>query len=122
VNKAGESLALLSLENKQNCQRMMSIKLRDHPNLIASLISVLDDPVQGFHGAGILRNLCAYAEVDYIELKKISATTPQVVSYCVEISRADDQRDKEILEHPHRKKIVEQGTQPPDPSSPWSTQ
>jgi len=48
----------------------MGIKLRDHPNLIASLISVLDDPVQGFHGAGILRNLCAYAEVDYIELRQ----------------------------------------------------
>jgi len=78
VTKAGEALALLSLENKQNCQRMMSIKLRDQPNLITRLISVLDDPVQGFHVARILRNLCAYAEADYVELRKINATAAQV--------------------------------------------
>jgi len=84
VTKAGEALALLSLENKQNCRRMMSIKLRDHPNLIASLISVMDDPVQGFHAARILRNLCAYAEADYVELRKITATAAQVLKFVME--------------------------------------
>ena len=75
VTKAGEALALLSLELKQNWRRMMSIKLRDHPNLITRLTSVLDDPIQGFHVARILRNLCAYAEADYVDLREISAAT-----------------------------------------------
>lgn len=81
VTNAGEALALLSLENKQNCRRMMSIKLRDQPNLITRLISVLDDSVQGFHVARILRNLCAYAEADYVELRKIAA---QVLKFVME--------------------------------------
>lgn len=83
VTKAGEALALLSLENKQNCRRMMSIKLRDQPNLITRLISVLDDPVQGFHVARILRNLCAYAEADF-ELRRINATAAQVLKFVME--------------------------------------
>eukprot|EP00253_Pinus_taeda_P002544 PITA_02544 len=65
VRKVGEALALLSLENKENCRRMMSLKLRkNRPNLISSLISMLDDPIRGFHAARILRNLCAYSEAD----------------------------------------------------------
>ena len=78
VTKAGEALALLSLENKQNCQRMMSLKLSSYPHFIASLISVLEDPVHGFPVARILRNLCAYAEADFVEPREIAATTAQV--------------------------------------------
>eukprot|EP00253_Pinus_taeda_P016435 PITA_16435 len=85
VRKAGEALALLSLENKENCRRMMSLKLRkNRPNLIPSLISVLDDPIRGFHAARILRNLCAYSEADYVELGKITAKAAKVLKFVME--------------------------------------
>eukprot|EP00253_Pinus_taeda_P018979 PITA_18979 len=85
VRKAGEALALLSLGNKENCRRMMSLKLRKiHPNLIPSLISVLDDPIRGFHAARILRNLCAYSEADYVELRKITAKAAKVLKFVME--------------------------------------
>jgi hypothetical protein len=70
VNKAGEALGFLSLENEHNCEIMMSIKLDGHQNLIARLISVLNDTVQGIHVARILRNLLAYAKADYVELSE----------------------------------------------------
>eukprot|EP00253_Pinus_taeda_P007904 PITA_07904 len=84
VRKAGEALALLSLENKQNCRRMMGLQLRNRLNLIESLISVLDDPIRGFHGVSILRNLCAYSDADYVELRKITATAAKVLKFVME--------------------------------------
>ena len=42
----------------------------------------------------------------------------QVVSYCKEITRADGQRHKELLEHLHQKKIAEERTRSPIPSPP----
>lgn len=58
---------------------MISTDWSGRPNLIARLISVLNDPVQGIHGARILRNLHAYAEPDCFELEEITATASQVV-------------------------------------------
>jgi len=75
--KAGEALGFLSLENN-NCEIMMTIKLGSHHNLIASLISVLNDTVQGIHIARILRNLLAFAKVDCVELSEITAMAAQV--------------------------------------------
>jgi hypothetical protein len=86
VSKAGEALALLALESKNNCQRMISIKLQDRSkfdsNLIVMLISVLEDPIQGMHAARILRNLCAYTETGYSELSEVTAAAAQV-QYCI---------------------------------------
>jgi hypothetical protein len=88
VTKAGEALGFLSLENKHNCELMKNIKLGDHPNLIARLISVLTDPnepVQGIYAAKILRNLLAYAP-DCVKLKEkeITAASAKVVVLVME--------------------------------------
>jgi len=78
VEKAGEALRFLSLENAHNCEIMMSIKLDGHPNLISGLISVLNDSVRGIHVARILRDLLAHAKADCIEFREISALATQV--------------------------------------------
>jgi hypothetical protein len=88
VSKAGEALALLALESKNNCRRMITVKLQDRSkhdsNLIAKLISVLEDEIQGIHAARILRNLCAYTETDYAELREVTAAAAQVVKFSME--------------------------------------
>eukprot|EP00253_Pinus_taeda_P021903 PITA_21903 len=86
VKKAGEALGFLSLENAQNCEIMMSIKLDGHPNLISGLISVLNDTVRGIHVARILRNLLAHAKADCIEFREISALATQVLKNVTEIN------------------------------------
>jgi hypothetical protein len=69
VNKAGETLHLLSLKNEKNCQLMMSVG-KDY---LKRLISLLDDPLREIVVAKILRNLFEYTEADCVELREISA-------------------------------------------------
>nr|ABK25048.1 unknown [Picea sitchensis] len=88
VTKAGEALALLALESKNNCRRMISIDLQNRTkyesNLIAQLVSVLEDEIQGMHAARILRNLCAYTETDYAELYEVTTAAAQAVKFSME--------------------------------------
>eukprot|EP00253_Pinus_taeda_P012890 PITA_12890 len=88
VGKAGEALALLSLESKHNCRRIISLKLQGRTkydsNIIVKLISVLEDEIQGIHAARILRNLCSYTETDYAELREVTAIAAQVVKSSIE--------------------------------------
>eukprot|EP00253_Pinus_taeda_P007039 PITA_07039 len=88
VSKAGEALALLSLESKHNCRRIISLRLQGRTkydsNIIVKLISVLDDEIQGIHAARILRNLCSYTETDYGELREVTAVAAQVVKSSIE--------------------------------------
>lgn len=87
--KAGEALSILSLENKQNCEIMMSIKLGNDPNMIASLISMLNiNPVKFLHVARILRNLLVYADAELVELTEITKTAPQVVDFVMSTRHA----------------------------------
>eukprot|EP01018_Ginkgo_biloba_P010955 Gb_30560 [translate_table: standard] len=86
VSQAGEALALLALENKLNCQRMINVKIdRSGQNhVIGKLTAMLNDPVQGVHAARIIRNLCAYAEADHVELRDVTAAAPKVVKLVME--------------------------------------
>lgn len=84
VKKAGEALGFLSLESKLNCEIMMSFKVDDHRNLIASLIPVLNDTVQGIHVARILRNLLAHAKGDDVNSSEISSLAAQVLKIVTE--------------------------------------
>eukprot|EP00253_Pinus_taeda_P006950 PITA_06950 len=84
VKTAGEALGFLSLETNHNCNIMMNIRLDGHPNLIASLISVLNDTVKGIHAARILRNLLTYAEEDAIKVREITALQAQVMKFVKE--------------------------------------
>eukprot|EP01018_Ginkgo_biloba_P010947 Gb_17549 [translate_table: standard] len=81
VSQAGKALALLALENKYNCQRIIHLKTdrSNKRNMIRNLIAVLNDPVQGVHAARILRNLCAYSKADYAELREVTAAASHVV-------------------------------------------
>jgi hypothetical protein len=97
VNKAGEALGFLSLENEHNCEIMMSIKLDDHQNLIAILISALNDTVQGIHAARILQNLLAYAKSDYVELSE-NALAEQVLKFVRENHSCEHQEADKKLE------------------------
>eukprot|EP00253_Pinus_taeda_P020795 PITA_20795 len=84
VKTAGEALGLLSLESEPNCKKMMSIKVDRHPNLIASLISMLNDAVKGIHAARILRNLLEYADANFVKPTEITALAEQVVKFVKE--------------------------------------
>eukprot|EP00253_Pinus_taeda_P017534 PITA_17534 len=79
VKTAGEALGLLSLESEPNCKKMMSIKVDRHPNVLASLISMLNDAVKGIHAARILRNLLEYADANYVKPTEITALAEQIL-------------------------------------------
>lgn len=68
---------------------MMSIKLGNDPNMIASLISMLNiNPVKFLHVARILRNLLVYADAELVELTEITKTAPQVVDFVMSTRHA----------------------------------
>lgn len=58
--EAGEALAMLALESKSNCCRILR-----ESGVIGRLVEALGDPVLRVHSARILRNLCLYAGEDH---------------------------------------------------------
>eukprot|EP00253_Pinus_taeda_P013374 PITA_13374 len=79
VKTAGEALGLLSLESEPNCKKMMSIKVDRHPDVMASLISMLDDAVKGIDAARILRNLLEYTDANYVKPTEITALAEKIL-------------------------------------------
>lgn len=82
VKKAIKALGSLSLESEHNCKIMM--KLDDPPNLIASLISLLNHTAQNdhvlfIHVARILRNLLHHAKAADVNSSEIPALVMLVV-------------------------------------------
>ncbi|XP_052208674.1 uncharacterized protein LOC127812300 isoform X2 [Diospyros lotus] len=68
---AGEALAMLALESKSNCQRILKLKV------IERLVVGLDVPLLRINAARILTNLCTYTKADYfMQIRGIAATTP----------------------------------------------
>ncbi|GAV60894.1 hypothetical protein CFOL_v3_04422 [Cephalotus follicularis] len=71
---AGEALAMLALESKSNCHRILSL------NLLERLAEALGDPLLRVNAARILRNLCTYGAADYYHrLKGVTAATPTIL-------------------------------------------
>ncbi|URD73541.1 hypothetical protein MUK42_35196 [Musa troglodytarum] len=53
--EAGEALAMMALESKNNCYRILKER-----NIVEKLVEALDDPVLQINSARILCNLCKY--------------------------------------------------------------
>ncbi|XP_008791013.2 uncharacterized protein LOC103708038 [Phoenix dactylifera] len=73
--EAGEALAMLALENKQNCDRILK-----EAGVMERLVSSLSDPVLRIHSSRILRNLCSYAGTEcFFQLRGVTAGTTMVL-------------------------------------------
>lgn len=73
-NEAGEALAMLALESKKNCERILKVQ-----EALDRLVGVLNDPVLRTNASRILRNLCAYSATERSNcLKGVVAAMPTV--------------------------------------------
>ncbi|KAK9672067.1 hypothetical protein RND81_12G074100 [Saponaria officinalis] len=71
---AGEALAMLALENKQNCRRILKL------GALEKLVEALKISLLRVHAARILRNLCTYLTEDYfLNLNGVTAAVPTVI-------------------------------------------
>ncbi|KAH7842982.1 hypothetical protein Vadar_011265 [Vaccinium darrowii] len=71
---AGEALAMLALESKSNCRRIMKLKV------IESLVDTMEVPLVRINAATILTNLCTYSGDDsFMELRGVTAAAPTVI-------------------------------------------
>lgn len=71
---AGEALAMLALESKNNCHRILKLKV------IGKLVEALEVPLLRINAARILRNLCAYSGAGYFEeLRELASAGPTVL-------------------------------------------
>ncbi|KAL5065311.1 hypothetical protein RYX36_027048 [Vicia faba] len=71
---AGEALAMLALDSKSNCHRIMKLKL------LKRLVEALKDPLLRVSAARILRNLCIYSGSEWFHhLKEVAAATPIIL-------------------------------------------
>lgn len=70
---AGEALAMLALESKSNCYRILKL------DVLERLVGALEVPLLRVNAARILRNLCTYSGADcFNHLKGVTAATPTV--------------------------------------------
>ncbi|KAL2628176.1 hypothetical protein AAZX31_07G236900 [Glycine max] len=71
---AGEALAMLALESKSNCHRILKLKVLER------LVEALKDPLLRVNAARILRNLCTYSGSEwFIQLKGVTAAAPVIL-------------------------------------------
>lgn len=89
---AGEALAMLALESKNNCHRILKLKV------IGKLVEALEVPLLRINAARILRNLCAYSGAGYFEeLRELASAGPTVsttktylfISYLIEFLKPE---------------------------------
>ncbi|CAB4262877.1 unnamed protein product [Prunus armeniaca] len=74
ITKAGEALAMLALESKNNCQRILKL------GVLESLVQALEVRLVRVNAARILRNLCTYSGSNcFHQLKGITNATPIVL-------------------------------------------
>lgn len=72
---AGQALAMLALESKSNCHRILKLKV------VERLVFALKVPLLRVNAARILRNLCIYSGSDsecFNQLKRVTAAAPTV--------------------------------------------
>ncbi|XP_010906015.1 uncharacterized protein [Elaeis guineensis] len=74
-NEAAKALAMLALESKKNCERILKVQ-----EVMDRLIGVLNDPVLRINASRILRNLCAYSATERSDrLRGVVAAMPTVL-------------------------------------------
>ncbi|KAL9233080.1 hypothetical protein vseg_008118 [Gypsophila vaccaria] len=71
---AGEALAMLALENEQNCQRILKL------GALEKLVEALKVTLLRVNAARILKSLCTYIAEDYfLDLNRVTAAVPTVL-------------------------------------------
>ncbi|KAL2458595.1 ARM repeat superfamily protein [Forsythia ovata] len=71
---AGEALSMLVLESKNDCQRILKLRMNQ------KLVKALESPLLRINAARILRNLCAYSGKDcFEELEGLTDAGPAVL-------------------------------------------
>ncbi|KAI4317725.1 hypothetical protein L6164_025572 [Bauhinia variegata] len=71
---AGEALAMLALESKSNCHRILKLKVLER------LVEALNLPLLRVNAARILRNLCTYSGPEcFKHLKVVTAAAPTIL-------------------------------------------
>ncbi|KAK7303228.1 hypothetical protein RJT34_14130 [Clitoria ternatea] len=71
---AGEALAMLALESKSNCHRILKLKVLER------LVEGLKVPVLRVNAARILRNLCTYSGSEcFKQLRVVTAAAPTIL-------------------------------------------
>ncbi|CAM8927045.1 unnamed protein product [Rhodiola kirilowii] len=75
INAAGDAIAMLTLESKNNCHRVLQLEA------LEKLVNVLEDEALCINAARILRNLCIYTENARFKdgLRKVVVTAPMVL-------------------------------------------
>lgn len=82
--EAGEALAMLALENKMNCDRI----LKEDEYAVARFVAALNDPVLQINSSRILRHLCAYSLTEcFSRVKEIIKAIPNVSIYLLILIR-----------------------------------
>ncbi|KAL2229847.1 uncharacterized protein LOC105171410 [Sesamum indicum] len=85
---AGEALAMLALESKNTCQRILKLRLNEN------LIRALEAPLLRINAARILRNLCAYSRGDcFQQLKGLTAAAPTIL----EVIMKEENKLQEVM-------------------------
>ncbi|KAA8548563.1 hypothetical protein F0562_000170 [Nyssa sinensis] len=71
---AGEALAMLALESRSNCHRILKLKATE------KLVNALEVPLLRVNAARILRNLCTYSGGDcFTQLRGVTTAAPTVL-------------------------------------------
>ncbi|KAK7245785.1 hypothetical protein RIF29_40635 [Crotalaria pallida] len=71
---AGEAIAMLALESKMNCHRILKLKVLER------LVAALKAPLLRVNAARILRNLCIYSGLEcFNQLEGVKAAAPTVL-------------------------------------------
>lgn len=71
---AGEALAMLALESRNTCERILNLRLNEN------LTKALEVPLLRINAARIVRNLCAFSGEDsYQQLKSLTAAGPIIL-------------------------------------------
>lgn len=88
--EAGEALAMLCLENKENCRRVLK-----EENIVERLVEALEDPVLSINSSRILRNLCAFgAPEESSQLRGVLAAFTPVSGFRIFLSLSSTDKDK----------------------------
>ncbi|KAG4378321.1 hypothetical protein GLYMA_17G019000v4 [Glycine max] len=85
---AGEALAMLALESKSNCHRILKLKV------LEKLAEALKDPLLRVNAARILRNLCTYSGSEwFIQLKGVTTAAPIILRAIM----SEDNKIQEVM-------------------------
>ncbi|KAL0548300.1 hypothetical protein IC582_012748 [Cucumis melo] len=85
---AGEALAMLALDSKNNCNRILKLEVQE------KLVTTLEIPLLRVNAARILRNLCVYSGPEgFDKLRGVAAAA----SIVIQAIKSEDQKLQEVM-------------------------